>query len=53
MLNKEKFETISIEWETDFWHDREVPVSKITAINYDNLNFCDFKRNKSNLQDII
>jgi len=46
LLNKERFEERELEWEMDIWNDREVPVFRIKDIDYENLNFVNFKRDK-------
>ena len=46
---KDEFEKPSIEWEWDIWNDTEVPIPKSISVNYDNLNFMDFKRDKFSL----
>ena len=43
LKNKERFEKTTIEWEWDIWNDTEFPVTKKSTVDYEDLNFIDFK----------
>lgn len=44
LQNKDRFEKSKIEWEMDIWNDREIPVRIKEEVDYEDLNFADFKR---------